>query len=209
MLILAATVALVLLIGCVNVANLLLTRASGRRHELAVRLALGASRWRLVRQLFADSLTLSVAGAALGVGIAAYGSRFLVHQLSTPANRVFLDVAIDGPRPRVHRRRYSRDGPALRHRSGVPLDPRCADGCHRGRDGRRRAPGRRVDGVAGRVQVALSVVLLVGAGLFIRSFTSPTNRISDSSPTVCWSPRWIRSGPTSSRRSGSALRACA
>ena len=96
-LILAVTVAFVLLIGCVNVANLLLARANGRHHELSVRLALGASRLRLVRQLFAESLTLCVAGAALGVGVAVYTSRFLVQQLSTPANPVFLDVSTDGP----------------------------------------------------------------------------------------------------------------
>src|SRR4051812_30055329 len=96
-LILSATVAFVLLIGCVNIANLLLARASGRQHELSVRLALGASHFRLARQLFAESLALSTVGAGLGIGIAASSSRFLVEQLSTPANNVFLDVSMGGP----------------------------------------------------------------------------------------------------------------
>jgi hypothetical protein len=58
--------------------------ARGRRHELSVRLALGASRWRLARQLFVESLMLSAAGAVLGVLIAAFIGPFLVRQLSTP-----------------------------------------------------------------------------------------------------------------------------
>jgi putative ABC transport system permease protein len=176
-LILAVTVAFVLLIGCVNVANLLLARANGRHHELSVRLALGASRLRLVRQLFAESLTLCVAGAALGVGIAVYTSRFLVQQLSTPANPVFLDVSTDGPVlaftlvVTALTALLFGTAPAFLATRAAPMEAIRAQG--------RTAIDVGRGGVMGWlvvVQVALSVVLVVAAGLFIRSFTTLATR---------------------------------
>ena len=168
---LMATTGLVLLIACANLANLLLARASVREREIAVRLAIGASRWRLVRQLLAESLLLAVIGTALGAVLAQALSRGLLAFISTAGNPLFVGMTMDW---RVLGFAVALAiltcllfglAPALRATHLSPASVMRAGG--RSMTSSRERFSLRRTLVA--TQVALSLVLLVGALLFVRS----------------------------------------
>jgi putative ABC transport system permease protein len=164
-------VGLVLLIACANIANLQLARATARRHELSVRRALGASRWRLVRQWLVESLLLSGGGAAFGLLFASWFSRVLVAQLSTATNRVYLDLTVDWrllaftAAIAVATALLFGTVPALRSTRIAPMEALKEQGRGSSGDGRASLSSGLV--VA---QVALSLVIVVAAGLFVRTF---------------------------------------
>jgi len=164
-------VALVLLIACANVANLLLAQTAARRHELSLRMALGASRWRLARQWFVESLLLATMATAAGYLVAFWGSRLLIAQLSTPGRSVFLDVSLDWRVMTftvviaVATALLFGTAPALRAAGADPFDALKTHGA--GASGETRMS---VSGWLVSAQVALSLVLVVGAGLFVRTF---------------------------------------
>jgi putative ABC transport system permease protein len=168
---LMAITGLVLLIACANLANLLLARATVRTSEIAVRLAIGASRFRLIQQLLAESLILALAGALLGMGLAAFLSQGLVRFIGTSDDPIFVNTAFDW-RVLVFTGALSITTcilfgllPALRATHLPPVAAMRAGGrsvtADRERFGTRRA--------LVMLQVALSLVLLVGALLFTRS----------------------------------------
>jgi predicted permease len=169
--ILLATTGLVLLIACANLANLLLARASVREREIAVRQAIGAGRGRLITQLLSESMLLAVLGTALGVGLASLLSRWLITFLSTSNNQVFVGLSPDwrllGFMAAIAVVTCVLFGlaPALRATRIEPIAAMRNSG--RGlTTGREKFSLRRILVVG---QVALSMVLLVGALLFTRS----------------------------------------
>ncbi|HYL77417.1 MAG TPA: ABC transporter permease [Bryobacteraceae bacterium] len=173
MLVLLAAVGFVLLIACSNIAGLMLARASGRSREIAVRAALGASRWDLIRQTLAESLVLSLAGAVVGLMLAFAGARGLI--LLAPENGlVTLDVRIDTTVMAFTALAAIIAGilfgiaPAWQI-SRLDRFEALKEG---GRSGTAGLSRQRVR--AGLVigEVALALVLLVGAGLFLRSLAS-------------------------------------
>ena len=168
---LLATTGLVLLIACANLANLMLARATAREREIAVRLAIGASRGRIVRQLLAESLLIAAIGAGCGALLAQWLSRFLVEFLTTDNNRIFVELALDW---RIFAFTAALGVvtcaifglvPAIRATGAAPGVAMKA-GTRGSTDSRERFGMRRALVVA---QVALSLVLVVGALLFVRS----------------------------------------
>ena len=179
LLVLAAAAALLLLVACANLAALLAARASDRTREAAVRVALGAGRWRVARGFLAEALVLSVLGGAAAVGVAAYGVRALdalwpdrfldaswnVRAASVSGVGVDVSVLLFAAGVAVLVGLLFGAAPALsmshadpgRELKGGSIPPR----------GRRGGPGLR--DVLVTAEIALALVLLVGAGLLVRS----------------------------------------
>jgi putative ABC transport system permease protein len=168
--VLFAAVAVILLIACANLANLLLARGLSRQREVAVRAALGASRWRLIRQLLTETTIISVAGGLSGVLLAYWGLRAL---LKLPQNFIGADQATLDTRVLLFALGISLVtgwlfGLAPAFQLARPkLQSFLKEG---GRGSGDSARWNRVRGGFVVFQVALSLILLVGAGLLIRSF---------------------------------------
>ncbi|PYP66222.1 MAG: hypothetical protein DMD26_08545 [Gemmatimonadetes bacterium] len=171
LLILLGAVALVLVIACVNVANLLIARTSARRRELAVRTALGAGGARLARQLVIENVLLAALGAVGGVAVAALATRVMLALVPGQLPRAD-DVAVDWRVLLAAAACALVAGTlfgiaAAVHARGAPLAPVLSAGSARATGGVARASGRRL--LVG-AQIAFSLILLVGAGLLAASF---------------------------------------
>jgi hypothetical protein len=182
LLVLFGAVGFVLLIACANVANLLFAKASGRQKEMAIRAALGASRWRVIRQLLTESVLLSALGAMLGL-LLAFGTVSAVRNLSAVdlprAHEVGLDLRVLGFAVLASLLAGVAFGlvPALQT-SRPNLYDMLKDGARTSGTG----PQSRVRSGLIVAEVALSLVLLIGAGLLLRSFVRLSNVPSGNNP---------------------------
>jgi putative ABC transport system permease protein len=170
--ILLGAVGFLLLIACANVANLQLTRATGRQREIAVRLALGASRWRIIRQLLTEGILLSVCGGGLGIFLALWGTEALLAAMPT---NLLPSVAVINFDWRVLGFTLLASiltgvlfglAPSLQALH-VDVNTTLKEGSGKGTAGVGRG---RVRAVLVVMEVALSLVLLIGAMLLVRTF---------------------------------------
>ena len=168
-------IGLVLLIACANVANLLLVRAQGRQQELAIRAALGATRWRIAAELLFENLLLALLGGVLGLALAYAALRLLIAIAPSDLPRI-QEIGIDG-----HTLLFSLAAslvasllfgsvPVLKY-AGKRLGTGLREGGRSMSEGRERHRSRSVLVV---VQVALAIILLISSGLMIRTFRALT-----------------------------------
>ena len=171
---LMGAVAFVLLIACANVANLLLSRAANRAREISVRVSLGASRWRIVRQLLLESVMMSVIAGLCGIGIAAIGIRLFDRATSDPdlGRPYWIQFTMDANVIAFFALVCLGTGiifglaPAL-HASKTDVNEILKEG---GRSGTAGVRARRMTGALMVVELVLTVVLLAGAGFMMRNF---------------------------------------
>jgi predicted permease len=173
LLMLLAAVGLVLLIACANVSNLMLARSTGKTREFAIRAALGASRWRLLRQSLVESTLLSLAGGVAGLVIAAWGTEAALKSLPTALPRA-AEVKLD------FRVLLFTLGISLLTGIIAGLAPALKTSQSRSsetlKEGGRGSSARgRAQGLLVAVEMALALVLLIGAGLLIRSLNALWN----------------------------------
>ncbi|HUO34478.1 MAG TPA: ABC transporter permease [Candidatus Acidoferrum sp.] len=168
LIVLLGAVGFVLLIACANVANLLLARSTGRAREFAIRVAMGAGQWRIVRQLLTESILLSLAGGILGLIIAKWGTGAVLTSLPSTLPRqdtIHLDVHVLLFMLGVSLLSGVLFGLAPALRTLRPNLSRTLQEGGRGSSGARH----RTQNILVAVEMALSMILLIGAGLMIRS----------------------------------------
>ncbi|HMZ79562.1 MAG TPA: ABC transporter permease, partial [Acidobacteriota bacterium] len=177
LLLLMGIVSVVLLVACTNVANLFMIKATNRRKEISIRIALGASRWRIINQLLVESMALSVISGVVGLFIAVWTAKSLLLMLPTQRLPIYLDCSIDqrvllftfgitlatgllfGLIPALQTTRFNQATTLKDEGSSVTLNPKQS----------------KLRGSLVSLQVALSLVALITAGLFVRSVYHSVN----------------------------------